>query len=504
MKLSSLLVSAISGAAVFAAAVDARAEPTDGAFRYTTPAEPDRLRALAEQAIILGVGYVQYTTNESNEEDWDLDADWKTLENKILLDAVSFDNNRFDTNWLTHPVAGYMYYAAARGNRLPIAEAFAYAAVSSTFWEYIGEVREEVAINDVIVTPVTGLALGEPLLQLGAMMHRSKQTPLSVALGWVFAPFKSAHDALDELTPERATELDGLGLPADTWHRFLAGASGGVTRQQDAAARGDGRFALESRVVTLPRYRAPGAGVRMFDAGEVSSLALRGAVSDGDLVDMRFLAHVLPLGVHASDIERTPGGGLIGHSVVAGLPVVAEYGQHDYDRDRRRGEDRIALVATGASIEESAFLGSLAVHGRLDVLVSFAGVDAYGLDEYRALFGDAHLPSVTSRWGYYHAIGGTVRPALEVRFGPLEASGSLRLDWFSSLTDGDVDPIPGGTADRADDRRSEMRVFVGFWLSPQLRVGLALERNERDGRIGAAPRASRSEGGAYGGVDLVF
>lgn len=502
MKLSSIVVAIVGGAALLCAG-SAHADPRDGAFRYTTPSEPNRLRALAEEAVVLGVGYAQYTTNAQNEEDWDLDAGFETIQKKLLLEAVSFDNNRFDTNWLTHPFAGYMYYAAARENRLSIGESFAFAFISSAFWEYIGEVREHAAINDVIVTPVTGLAIGENLLQLGALMHRSKRTPLSLALGWLFTPIKSSHDVLDELAPERATDTDDIGLPRDVWHRFGFGFGGAVTRQQGSHAQLDARFAVDSQLVTLPGYRDAGKGTRMFDSGEVSSIALRTAVSNSELVDFYFQAKVLPVGIYTKDVDLTPRG-LAGHSLLVGLPVVAEYGIHDYDRDRRRGEDRIALVGTGTMIEQSAFAGPLAIHARVDGLVSLAGVDSYGLEDYRAAFGDTRVNSVTSRWGYYHAIGGTVHPSVDVTLGAFDAGGSLRFDWFNAITDGDVDPIPGGTAFRSTDRRQIARAFVGVAPVRHLHFTLGAERRERDGRVGPGPRPSRSEVSVYGSMELVF
>jgi hypothetical protein len=505
MNRVSILVALMGGVALLAAAGDARADPRDGAFRYTTRSDPEPLRALAEEAVILGIGYAQYTSNATNEEDWDLDAGWTTIKKKVLLEAVSFDNNRFDTNWMTHPFAGYFYYAAARENRLSIAQSFTYAFASSTFWEYVGEVREHAAINDIVVTPVTGLALGENLVQLGALMHRSKRTPLSLGLGWLFAPLKSSHDALDELAPDRSGPHDDLGLPADVWHRFRFGVAGGATQQDGSRAQGDARFAIESRIVTLSGYRDAGGGSRWFDSGEVSALGLRGAVSsNGSLVDFLFEASVLPFGFYAKEVARTADGELSGHSFLLGLPVVVEYGQHDYDRDRKRGEDRIALVGTGASVEESAFAGPLAVHARVDGLVSLAGVDSYGLDDYRVRFGETRINSVTSRWGYYHAVGATIHPAIEITCGRLDAGASARFDWFDAITEGDVDPIPGGAAYRANDRRRIDRAWIGISPVRHLRLSVTAERRERDGRVGPAPRASRAEVGLFAGAEVVF
>jgi hypothetical protein len=187
----------------------------DPAFHYTKPARPDYVRAAVENAIVLGLGYLQYTTDKANQEDWDVGFDWAGMRSKLLLESASFDNNRFPTNWVTHPGAGLAYYTAARSNRLSPFASYAMAIGSSTIWEYVGEWKEHVAINDIIVTPTAGAALAEPLLQIGALMHRSRQNAGTRFFGWFFAPLKSIHDRMDGLDPKQADHVDDLGLPAE-------------------------------------------------------------------------------------------------------------------------------------------------------------------------------------------------------------------------------------------------------------------------------------------------
>lgn len=233
------------GVSAFAAPVRA----TDPAFVYTTPAPPTYLRMTVEELAILGLGLLQYASTKSNESDWDVRVGWPGLTSKLLWEASSFDDNRFDTNWLTHPGAGFLYYSTARGNRLGVLPSFGMSVLASTTWEEIGEIREQVAINDVVVTPLSALPLGENALQLGAFLHRGRRTPVVVALGWLFAPWKSAHDALDGVTPQGAVVVDDLGLPADVWHRFSVGGSGGVTAQQHGTRGHDVRGFFGSALV---------------------------------------------------------------------------------------------------------------------------------------------------------------------------------------------------------------------------------------------------------------
>ncbi len=477
--------------------------PPDPAFRYTKPASPNYLRAAVEQAIVLGLGYLQYTTDKSNAADWDLTYDWASMRSKLVLDSISFDNNRFPTNWLTHPGAGLAYYTAARSNRLGVLPSFAMAFASSAFWEYVGEWKEQVALNDVIVTPISGMSLAEPLLQIGSLMHRSRQNTGTRIFGWVFAPIKSIHDRLDGLDPKQVDHVDDLGLPAEEHHRFRVGASAGVTHQENGLTQGDGRLRLESRIVALPDYGLAGQHNGWFDSAEVSDLRVRGAISENKIVDFDIEASLLPFGYRWQDVRLDDAGKLHGSSFLAGFHVGTEYGTHDYDRDGRRGIDRIALVGAGTTLEELFHLRGLMLRTRIDVFGSFAGVDAYALPEYERDYGALRLTSVLRYQGYYHAYGATVRPSLEIETGRFDVGGDIRLDFFDSITGLDVEPIARVPESPAHDRRIWSRAWLGFSPTKHFRVSLNGEHRQRHGTMPGAS-ATRSEVGGYFGVDLVF
>ncbi len=74
-----------------------------------------------------------------------------------------WDEDDFFLNYVTHPLAGGIYYMTARTNNFTIVESFIYSTLMSTFfWEYGVESFAEIpSYQDLIVTPITGSIMGE-------------------------------------------------------------------------------------------------------------------------------------------------------------------------------------------------------------------------------------------------------------------------------------------------------------------------------------------------------
>ncbi len=476
----------------------------DRAFDYTTAAKRNYARGFLEVLGVLGIGYAQYQLDKSNSIDWDLGYDWQSFRAKLLFEAVSLDNNRFATNWVTHPFAGYWYYSSLRQNRAGIPQSTAVAFGASVLWEYLGEFKEQVSINDLIATPLGGVALGESSLQLGVLFQRSRPTLATRSLGTLFAPLKTVHDALDGLTVAPPDAYDDMGFPADVWHRIRLGAGGGLTSQEGGVDQGDVRMYASTRIVTLPHYGRAGNVTQWFDSGEVSDFDLAASVAKSGLADMKLAGRFMPAGYFTQDVRGTRGA-LHGHAVVAGFLGAFEYGVHDYDRDRRTSADQIALVGLGTRVEHTAYLGPLTFRASLDGLVNFAGVGAYALPEYIARAGDAGLASVVARQRYYHGYGATLQPKLALEGVRFDAGAELRFDLFTSMGGLDREARPAADAVEIDisDRRVGARAWVGYKPSRHTRLVLSGQRLMRAGVIGPVS-SSRWELTGLGAVELDF
>jgi len=81
-----------------------------------------------------------------------------------------WDHDTHYLNYIMHPYFGGVYYTAARHSGFNEWESFLYSATMSTFfWEYgVEAFAEAPSIQDIIVTPLFGVAVGEWMFQVEA------------------------------------------------------------------------------------------------------------------------------------------------------------------------------------------------------------------------------------------------------------------------------------------------------------------------------------------------
>ena len=103
---------------------------------------------------------------------------WIKAAEKNLIRAFStppvWDKDDWALNYIGHPIAGTYYYNAVRSQNATPWQSFLFATVQSCIWEYVIEgVAERPSIQDLIVTPIFGALLGEPI-HLATMSMRKK------------------------------------------------------------------------------------------------------------------------------------------------------------------------------------------------------------------------------------------------------------------------------------------------------------------------------------------
>jgi hypothetical protein len=396
----------------------------DDTFRYLEPQDSHPWRAAGWIGLELSLHMAQYLLTErppgpiyeTAYTPWD----------KLAHGAVSFDANTIRTNFLGHPFMGASMYQLARGSREPAWLASLYALAGSTTWELI-EFQEKASINDLVVTPVAGVALGEALFQMGAHLDRSPPSALRTVLAWLTAPWKKVNDAIDGATPAR-------GWPADTLEA-RASAGGGVVSTAEGR-RGELRLAGGWRLWRDVDYGTPGQGVRCWLDGQASGLQATLAADAHGVTDARLQSSALLAALYTRSLDAA-GHGL---DLVAGLGPGFELRGHAWTAAGPFDLAGVVEIPRGA-LEGRWLAGPTRLAVRLDGALVFAGGRSFALDGDPGAAPYDTLPTVQQEHGYHFGLGGSVRASAELVAGPVALALAWRADSLGEL--GNPDPTPG-------------------------------------------------------------
>lgn len=442
---------------------------------YEAWASPDRyerhwVRSLAWAGALLGFGTAWYWLDvDFNRVDWD----FPEIGDRLNFAAVRFDNNRYTTNNLLHPLAGTGYYGLARVNGLRVVESFLVSFFASALWEFAFEWREKVSINDQIFTPGSGVVLGEVLFQLGDYLNsapgggRWPQRAAQVTLGFP----RFVHGLIDGPPPGPPPPADDLGFASSFWHRFHVAYEMDNVRNDTGDAGFVHAAVLRSELVSVPGYLRPGEIRLGFDNGNFTRLDARVGFDTRGLAELTLDADATLAGYLVQSLEPRPGGGLTGYSAMVGFDVAYSYAARWLlDRQDQWSSVHVAGPRVVARIPFGE--GWLELDGRAHV--DFTAARALAFDRWAAKNGTAGVKSILDLQGYYYGLGWSARLAAAYRIegGFLEAE----LDY------GHVDSVEG--LDREQERITrdvsmdddQLGYRVGIGVGPpttplELRVG---------------------------------
>lgn len=213
------------------------------AWRGTAPTRPDWHGVGRDVAYFLGYQFaaiaVIYVAPESlsgwdreQKENYSFDK-WRNN-----VSAPVWDEDRWWINYLLHPYWGGTYYIRARERGLDRAQAFWYATLLSTLWEYGAEaLAEPVSAQDLVVTPVAGFLVGEYLLAPLQKRIRAKSGKLvwtDKALLFMIDPLGVINAETDQLLGVKTTlQWQPVGLH----HPALASGMGNTSTAQHGFPR---------------------------------------------------------------------------------------------------------------------------------------------------------------------------------------------------------------------------------------------------------------------------
>lgn len=477
-----MLICGVLGSAQVRADAELRVPST---FAYAAPAEENRIRALLELTGVYTVGFTFYLATNRLLPEYDVHYSWPVFREKLLGAGFELDINGLNTNFVGHPLGGSMYYTMARSNQLNVAESTAFALGGSLLWELFGEVREYISTNDMIVTPLAGLAIAEPVFQLGAFFDRSSPRLHNRILGGLLAPVKTLNDWLDGRRLARTLTPDAWGFPTDEYHRFdlRLGAAAVVQAPATALATGkrtfEARISLASQLMRLPGYDRAGEHSMFFGEANVSSVEIDAALNGTGLVDLEVHTWVGVVGYYHRSARYARGQGTL-LSVAMGY----QYVLHDYDRDRPWPRDRISSIQPLALvIEHRRDLMWLTWTAHVEGGLDFGGLRPYALTAYEQSGEAVMLTTLVENNAYCFVRGAHLLASLLATVEQFELAGKLRYERYAGI---DL-PV------EVDDSRMmlEGRLTLALGHSPA-RLGVVVQRRLRKGAV-AAVHAARSE-----------
>jgi hypothetical protein len=370
----------------------------------------------------------------------------------------------------------------------------------STWWETIGEPKEVIAINDMIITGLGGLAVGEPWYQFGNFFLH--QRPFFPRLLSFLNPVLVINHALDRKDPAaRAYVQPG-------WHdiSFFAGAR----RLSDLY------LGFQGQLILLPEYGRSGEVRRGFKDTAFSEISVDCAVRNGHAEETRWSAKAVPLGLF--DQKIGPDG--CGYSLTVGLGSAFEYFKKrpiaDYDAvpvpvktdlgrlhldQPRNFTDKLALLhIAGPVLDLTVFRRDLRMRTVLEGYVDFGLVNATALNDYSVTHSIEGLQTIVFYYGYFYGFGGSGAASFSLNYRGLEARGRAELGAWGS-----ADSLHRFQSEfthnaHLTDTRVLYRGGVG-WTVPRTSVKLFfdLERVRRWGRLEDV-RTTRVETKLYAGL----
>ncbi|MDU1889479.1 MAG: DUF3943 domain-containing protein [Dysgonomonas sp.] len=99
---------------------------------------------------------------------------WSTIKTNLKHKFV-WDNDQMGTNMFLHPYHGSLYFNSARSRGFNFWESGGFALGGSAMWELFME-NEYPSFNDIIATPIGGLALGETLYRTSDLVLDDRKT----------------------------------------------------------------------------------------------------------------------------------------------------------------------------------------------------------------------------------------------------------------------------------------------------------------------------------------
>ncbi len=387
----------------------------------------------------LALGSVLYwLMMDRNVADWDNPAPLERFNGR----AWRLDNNSLAVNFIAHPMMGGAAYSFARANHNGPLASFGYAFTTSFLWEFVLEFKEKVSVNDFIVSPSTGVPIGEFLYKLGLYLDTAERPSAALRVAqWSLGTGVALDRAFDGRPKPEVKSRDELGLSSTIWHEFELDYGLALVRSPGSPDYARHHVGARGKLVTLPGYLRAQSFGRYFHRAEISDFAIAFEVSHhGGGMAMR--ADTLLAGYHVQDLA---GSGLAprGYAATVGASVAYSYLKskaNEYEGFREAAvrrepalsyhvptdaEQFSALHLPGPALDWHLRAPALELSMAARVHPDFAALGAPSFYDWAADNPEEKAKHVLHRQGYFYGWGVSGSLGASLRLGPLRFLGEV-------------------------------------------------------------------------------
>ncbi len=390
-------------------------------------------------------------------------ADWKTnapdwddpkLSERFSLDVIRFDNNPLPINYRNHPVAGAYGYAASRFFNLSVAGSFTASFLSSFLWEYGLEYRERVSVTDLLVTPGTGLAMGEFFYRLSSYLWSDR--------------------AADGVA------VDSLGFDRRLWHEFRVTYDGSVVSVDGGGLQSlPVGFTIEGKFAAIAGYLRPGTFSRTFTDANITEFAYTGNFGEqGNSTDI--FADTVILGHYAQRIG-VGDDGLRGYAAMVGLGTAFHYRNEVY-----AGWNDLQGIFHLPGLETNlrALMRSVILEAGLRLNADFMAINTPSYVPWQEAHPDVRTKSTFLKQRYYNGLGWSERAHLQLSLGAIVAGGSASFGTYSSVEGIDRAQEEMDVDTEASDLLAEFEAWLRIKPADWAILQWTLQHRRRTSRVG--------------------
>lgn len=487
-----------SSAQVTSDVTDLAAEAQDPPELASPQFKSSRTTGQIGAMLALGTTWYQWQI-EANKLDFDFDRTPSDQVRRFTPDGLRFDDNEKFLN-VGHAFVGAYYHQFARANQASMAQAIAVDLAASSVWEALVEHREVFSVNDMVMTGLGGIAVGESLYRVGNFFARSRPSLSNLALMGVFSPASATARFWDD-APASAG-WDNQGLATDATHRFSLGVGQSVGLQNAGAAADSAatNVRLNLDLVDLAIYGHEGSARRNLRGGEFTHLQVAYCGNTADMDDLAITARSSLWGHYRQNTTaRMSGDGMDGVVSFVGLATAFDLSFHDFASNEAAAPDLTDFLTVahllGPAADVTLYRGTFIVRANTDAFVDFALVRPAALQSAASYAAISESKSILRSQQYTYSWGATVAGRMEAMWRKARAGSSVEFGAFDSIEGLDrhehayTSPTgikhEGVTDDvSSSDTRTKVRMFAQAPIpKTAMNVGLGMDHWRRTGKL---------------------